>query len=68
LPSGSRVQSEYSVKLERVGGVRWTIKDGVVYDACKLLEDVAAMVERQRAGRGLAMRRTRRLSRTAVAS
>lgn len=36
-------------KLETVGGVRWTIKDGVVYDAPKLLEDVAAMVAAQKA-------------------
>ena len=30
----------------RVGGVKYTIKDGIVYDAKKLLADVAAMVER----------------------
>ena len=35
-------------KLETVGGVRWTIKDGVVYDAPKLLDDVAAMVAAQK--------------------
>lgn len=35
-------------ELERVGGVRWTIKDGIVYDAPALLESVAAMVEAQR--------------------
>lgn len=35
-------------KIERVGGVRWTIKDGIVYDAHKLLEDVAKMVEKQK--------------------
>jgi hypothetical protein len=35
-------------KVERVGGVRWTIKDGIVYDARKLLADVAAMVEQQK--------------------
>lgn len=29
----------------RVGGVKYTIKDGVVYNAQKLLEDVATMVE-----------------------
>ncbi|CAN5693438.1 hypothetical protein BH23GEM9_BH23GEM9_21230 [soil metagenome] len=29
----------------RVGGVRYTIKDGIVYDASRLLEDVARMVE-----------------------
>jgi imidazolonepropionase-like amidohydrolase len=28
----------------RVGGVRWTIKDGIVFDAPRLLEDVARMV------------------------
>ncbi|HVS64122.1 MAG TPA: amidohydrolase [Thermoanaerobaculia bacterium] len=32
-------------KPERVGGVRYTIKDGIVYDAKQLLRDVAAMVE-----------------------
>jgi imidazolonepropionase-like amidohydrolase len=36
---------------ERVGGIKWTIKDGVVYDAKKLLADVAAMVEKQKASR-----------------
>ncbi|MGP1282200.1 MAG: amidohydrolase family protein [Parasphingopyxis sp.] len=36
-------------RLERVGGVRWTIKDGIVYDAPALLESVAAMVAAQRA-------------------
>jgi imidazolonepropionase-like amidohydrolase len=35
-------------KVTRVGGVRYTIKDGVVYDAPKLLEDVAAMVAAQK--------------------
>ena len=34
---------------ERVGGVRWTIKDGVVYDAPALLESVARMVDEARA-------------------
>ncbi len=36
-------------QLETVGGVRWTIKDGIVYDAHQLLESVARMVEEQRA-------------------
>jgi len=35
-------------KAERVGGITWTIKDGIVYDAKKLLADVAGMVERQK--------------------
>lgn len=33
----------------RVGGVKYTIKDGIVYDAKALLADVAAMVETQKA-------------------
>ena len=32
---------------ERVGGVRYTIKDGIVYDAKALLADVAEMVDAQ---------------------
>jgi imidazolonepropionase-like amidohydrolase len=35
-------------RVERVGGIKHTIKDGIVYDAKKLLADVAAMVERQK--------------------
>lgn len=37
--------------IEQVGGVRWTVKDGIVYDAPRLLESVAAMVEAQKAAR-----------------
>ncbi len=37
--------------IEQVGGVRWTIKDGIVYDAPALLADVARMVDEQRAKR-----------------
>jgi imidazolonepropionase-like amidohydrolase len=33
-------------QVERVGGVKYTIKDGIVYDAKKLLEDVAQIVEK----------------------
>jgi imidazolonepropionase-like amidohydrolase len=33
----------------RVGGVKYTIKDGIVYDAQQLLADVARMVERAKA-------------------
>jgi hypothetical protein len=35
-------------RVERVGGIRYTIKDGIVYDARRLLADVALMVERAR--------------------
>ena len=32
-------------KLERVGGVQYTIKNGIIYDAKQLLADVRAMVQ-----------------------
>jgi imidazolonepropionase-like amidohydrolase len=35
-------------KPERVGGVKYTIKDGIIYDAKQLLADVAKMVEKQK--------------------
>ena len=36
----------------RVGGVRYTIKDGIVYDAKKLLADVKKMVDDEKAKAG----------------
>ncbi len=38
-------------KPERVGGIEYTIKDGIVYDAKKLLKDVENMVNKQKAER-----------------
>ncbi len=35
-------------KQEKVGGVKFTVKDGIVYDAKQLLADVAAMVEAEK--------------------
>ena len=35
-------------KPERVGGIDFVVKDGIVYDAKKLLADVAAKVEKRR--------------------
>ncbi len=35
-------------KVERVGGIKYTIKDGIVYDSRELLADVARMVEKQK--------------------
>ena len=40
-------------KPERVGGVKYTIKDGIVYDAKQLLRDVEEMVNRQKSERGI---------------
>ena len=41
-------------EIERVGGIKYTIKDGIIYDARQLLADVARMVEEQKAERGSA--------------
>ena len=46
--------NDQTKKPERVGGVRYTIKDGIVYDARQLLADVAAMVQQQKRERGIA--------------
>ena len=42
-------------EVERVGGIAYTIKDGIVYDAKQLLADVRAMVEAQRRERATEM-------------
>ena len=39
-------------KAVRVGGVKYTIKDGIVYDAKKLLADVKKMVDDEKAKTG----------------
>jgi len=41
--------SDETGKFEKVGGVKYTIKDGIVYDAKQLLADVRKMVEDQKA-------------------
>lgn len=40
-------------EVEIVGGIQWTIKDGVVFNAKELLADVRAMVEESKAEMGL---------------
>jgi imidazolonepropionase-like amidohydrolase len=37
---------------ERIIGIKWTIKDGIAYNADQLRADVAKMVEKQKAERG----------------
>ena len=36
-------------EIVRVGGVKYTIKDGVIYDAKRLLAEVKAMVDAEKA-------------------
>ncbi len=45
---------EKTNRQARVGGVRWTIKDGIVFDAPALLSGVARMVADEKARRGAA--------------
>ena len=39
-------------EVVRVGGVKYTIKDGIVYDAKRLLADVKKMVDIEKAKTG----------------
>ena len=39
-------------KVVRAGGVKYTIKDGIIYDAKKLLADVKAMVDAEKEDSG----------------
>jgi hypothetical protein len=46
---GTGVEVEQEGRMVRRGGVKYTIKDGIVFDAPKLLEDVAGMVREAKA-------------------
>ncbi len=43
--TGTERLNDETGEVERVGGVRFTIKDGIIYDSRQLLADVARMVE-----------------------
>ncbi len=45
--------NEETQKPERVGGIKYTIKDGIIYDATQLLRDVEQMVTEQKRERGI---------------
>ncbi len=46
--TGALKLNDTTGRPEQVGGIKYTIKDGIVYDAKKLLADVAGMVEKQK--------------------
>jgi imidazolonepropionase-like amidohydrolase len=46
--TGALKLNDKTGKPEQVGGIKYTIKDGIIYDAKQLLADVAAMVEKQK--------------------
>jgi hypothetical protein len=43
-------------KVIRVGGVKYTVKDGIIYDAKKLLDDVKRMVKEEKAKSGFVIK------------
>lgn len=43
-------------KVVRVGGVKYTVKDGIVYDAKKLLADVKKIVDEEKAKSGFVLK------------
>jgi imidazolonepropionase-like amidohydrolase len=43
-------------KAIRVGGVKYTIKDGIIYDAKKLLADVKRIVEEEKKKTGFVLK------------
>lgn len=51
--TGALKLNDETDKTERVGGIRWTIKDGIIYDVPKLLEDVRGMVDKAKEEAGL---------------
>ncbi|MGH8168806.1 MAG: amidohydrolase family protein, partial [Woeseiaceae bacterium] len=48
LGTGTIKLNDETGKVERVGGIAYTIKDGIIYDARALLGDVAGMVQAEK--------------------
>src|SRR4029078_4068822 len=48
LDATGAIQLSADNKVIRVGGVKYTIKDGIIYDAKQLLKDVKAMVDKEK--------------------
>jgi imidazolonepropionase-like amidohydrolase len=46
--TGALKLNDHNGRPEWIGGIKYTVKDGIVYDAKKLLADVAGMVEKQK--------------------
>ena len=51
--TGAIKLNDQTGKVERVGGVKYTIKDGIIYDARALLDDVRALVRTAKQEAGL---------------
>ena len=46
--TGALKLNDQTGRSEWIGGIKYTVKDGIVYDAKQLLADVAAMVDKQK--------------------
>lgn len=46
--TGAVKLDEATDKVKRVGGIRWTIKDGIIYDTHQLLADVRRLVREEK--------------------
>ena len=62
--TGAVKLNETTGNVERVGGVRWTIKDGIVYDAYKLRADVRKMVRDAKVEAGISLDKPLAISNT----
>lgn len=53
MGTGTIRLDDASGKAQRVGGIAWTVRDGIFYDGKKLRADIREMVARSKAERGL---------------
>ena len=51
--NGHMKLNDETMEPERIGGVKYTIKDGIVYDAKQMLRDIEEMVNEQKRERGI---------------
>jgi cytosine/adenosine deaminase-related metal-dependent hydrolase len=54
LGTGTIRLNDETAKVERVGGIDYTVKDGIIYDARALLDEVAELVQADKDERGIA--------------
>jgi hypothetical protein len=52
-PTGTLHLNDETGKVERIGGIAWTVKDGIFYDGQKLRAELRDMVAKAKAARGL---------------
>jgi len=53
LPTGTIHLDDASGQTQRIGGIAWTIKDGILYNGKQLRQEIRDMVAKSKAERGL---------------